>query len=168
LPPDWAQSVAFVGPSPWEIWINTRGREPQGSVAPGAAYNQLCDQISAALLEWRNPSSGARVVRAVHRREVVYHGRLLERAPDLTIEWEPAAAPPAASLAGNISRFDADHQPEGLLLAVGPQIRAGQRISGARLEDLAPTILHLLDVAPPAELDGQVLAALLDQSAALG
>jgi predicted AlkP superfamily phosphohydrolase/phosphomutase len=96
-------------------------------------------------------------VRAVYRREEVYHGRYLNRAPDVTIEWNPEAAPPADTLEGNASRFDADHQPEGILLVVGPEIRAGAEIRGATLADLAPTILHLLGVPMPGPMDGQIL-----------
>jgi arylsulfatase A-like enzyme len=50
-----------------------------------------------------------------------------------------------------------------VLILSGPGIRAGVRLNGARLVDLAPTILHLLDIAPPAELEGRVLEeALVD------
>lgn len=157
---DWAASQAYVGPSPWEIWINLRGREPNGCVAPGAEYERVREQIIAALRGWRD-AQGRAFVSAVHRREAVYHGKYVERAPDIALEWDPAAAPPAASIAGNTSQFDADHQPEGILIAVGPGIRAGNPIAGAGLADLAPTILHLLGIAPPERLDGDVLTALL-------
>jgi predicted AlkP superfamily phosphohydrolase/phosphomutase len=154
---DWSATTAYVGPSPYEVWINCQGRAPQGSVAPGADYEHVREDLIAALMDWHDPVTGRQRVRAVYRREEVYHGRYLNRAPDVTIEWNPEAAPPADTLEGNASRFDADHQPEGILLAVGPGIRAGAEIRGATLADLAPTILHLLGVPMPGPMDGQIL-----------
>ncbi len=156
---DWAATTAFVAASSWEIWINTQGREPSGSVAPGIEYEEVREAIIAALLAWRRNEQP--VVRAAYRREEVYHGKYLALAPDITIEWNPEVAPPAETLLGNMSQFDADHQPEGILLAVGPTIKAGKSIQTARLADLAPTILHLLGVPVPKEIDGQVLSELL-------
>jgi predicted AlkP superfamily phosphohydrolase/phosphomutase len=161
---DWATSQAYVGSSPWEIWINLRGRDPHGNVAPGAEYERIREQVIAALHGWRD-AQGRPYISAVHRREEVYHGKYLDRAPDISLEWNPAAAPPAIKIAGNTSQFDADHQPQGILIAVGPGIRAGNPISGADLADVAPTVLHLLGVALPERLDGNVLTALLAEQA---
>lgn len=161
---DWSTTTAYAGPSPYEVWINCQGREPQGIVAPGADYERVREDLMAALLDWRDPETGSRRVRAVHRREEAYHGQYLDLAPDVTIEWNPEAAPLADTLEGNVSRFDADHQPEGILLAVGPGIQAGVEIHGATLADLAPTILHLLGVPSPEPMDGRILTELLGSS----
>jgi hypothetical protein len=49
------------------------------------------------------------------------------------------------------------HRDDGIFLAQGPGVRAGLTVAGARIIDLAPTILRLLDVAVPADMDGRVL-----------
>jgi predicted AlkP superfamily phosphohydrolase/phosphomutase len=157
---DWAKTTAYAGASPWEIWLNLKGREAQGRIAPGEAYQRVREEIIARLHEWRDPQNGLNIVNATYRREEVYHGPYLELAPDITIEWNPKAAPPFDALAGNRSRFDADHQPEGILLVSGPHIQAGREIHGARMIDLAPTLLHLLDVSAPDEMNGRVLTEL--------
>jgi len=159
---DWSATTAYAGPSPYEVWINCRGREPQGIVAPGADYERVRDDLMVALMDWRDAETGKGRVRAVYRREEVYHGQYLDLAPDVTIEWNPEAAPLAETLEGNTSRFDADHQPEGILLAVGPEIRAEAEIHSANLVDLAPTILHLLRVPLLEPLDGRVLVELFE------
>lgn len=158
---DWDASQAYVGSSPWEIWVNLRGRDPRGCVAPGAEYDRVCERIIAALRGWRD-AEGRPYVHAAYRREQVYHGKYLDRAPDITLEWNQNAAPDAASIAGNTSQFDADHQPEGILIAAGPGIRVGHTIQGATLADIAPTVLHLLGVPLPAGLDGAPLAEMLE------
>lgn len=158
---DWAHTTAYAGPSPCEVWINVYGREPYGVVAAGEPYEQVAATIAQALRNWRDQQERPRIA-AVYRREEVYQGPYLELAPDLTIEWNPEAAPEPTSLPGNVSRFDADHQSEGVLLAYGPGIRSGERIEGATLADVAPTILHLLDIAPPVTLQGRVLTSMLE------
>ena len=50
---------------------------------------------------------------------------------------------------------DGGHHGEGLFLAAGPNVRPGY-VQG-RLEDVAPTVLALLGVPVPAELDGRPL-----------
>jgi predicted AlkP superfamily phosphohydrolase/phosphomutase len=158
---DWSATTAFAGPSSYEVWLNCQGREPQGIVAPGEHYERLREELMAALWDWRDPDSGEKRVRALYRREDLFHGPYQDLAPDVTIEWNPRAAPPALALEGNPSRFDADHEPDGILLALGPGIRAGVEVHGANLRDLAPTILRLLDVQAPRPLDGRVLGELL-------
>jgi hypothetical protein len=39
----------------------------------------------------------------------------------------------------------------------GSNIRSGFKAAGARIIDLAPTILYLMDAAVPADMDGRVL-----------
>jgi predicted AlkP superfamily phosphohydrolase/phosphomutase len=157
---DWPATTAYVGASSFEVWINAQGREPQGTVAPGAEYDRVCHELTNALLEWRDPVTHQPRVRAVHRRDEVYQGRYIDLAPDLTIEWNPAAAPSPDTINGNTSGFDGDHQPEGLLIAVGPEICAGEQIHGAHIVDMAPTILHWLGVPSREPMDGRVLTAL--------
>jgi hypothetical protein len=49
------------------------------------------------------------------------------------------------------------HREDGIFLARGPAVRAGLYLEGARIIDLAPTILHVLGVPAPADMDGRVL-----------
>lgn len=46
---------------------------------------------------------------------------------------------------------------EGILLARGPWVRQGKTLHGAQIVDLAPTVLHYLQMPVPAEMDGKVL-----------
>lgn len=158
---DWRQTRVYVGASYWEVWVNRMGREPHGIVAAGPEYEQLCTEVKRALLAWEDEATGQKRIRQVYRADEVYHGRFQHLAPDLTLEWNPDAAPPAATLPGNISRFDGDHQPEGILIMVGPDVRSQTAVTGATLADLAPTILRLLDVPVPDELDGRVLSEIM-------
>jgi hypothetical protein len=50
-----------------------------------------------------------------------------------------------------------DHRDEGIFLASGAQLTAPMEIKEARIIDLTPTILYLLGVPIPPNLDGEVL-----------
>ena len=52
---------------------------------------------------------------------------------------------------------------EGILVMTGQHIVPGQQIEGAEIVDLFPTILYLLGVPLPSNLDGKVLTEALEQ-----
>lgn len=56
---------------------------------------------------------------------------------------------------------DAREAPDGILFLAGPGVRAGSRISGASLFDIAPSILHWMGQPVAADMDGHVLPAAL-------
>lgn len=164
---DWkrtrAYSVGNVGP----VFVNLHGREPEGAVELGRDYESVLDELTHALLGLRDPATGQTIIGEVHRREDIYSGPCLEQAPDLFCiprDWKYAAF--------GLLQFPSDnwleppfdrtggHRMHGLLLSKGPGIRSSYRIDGASIVDLAPTILALLEVPIPSDMDGQVLASL--------
>jgi arylsulfatase A-like enzyme len=54
-----------------------------------------------------------------------------------------------------------------MFVLAGQGIRAGHRLEGARIVDLAPTLLHLAGVPVPEDMDGQILSAALEPNSAL-
>ena len=64
-----APDTAAYAVDPARIFINLRGREATGSVEPGAAYEQLREQIIAAALGLTDPESGAPIIQKAFRRE---------------------------------------------------------------------------------------------------
>lgn len=171
---DWAGTQAFSEELRGNIWINLRGRDPQGTVEPGAAYEALRERIVAELPALQDPETGARPVRQVWRREELYKGPFLERLPDLVVEAEypdmfrphgdyrgPFAARqlPVAELAAR--PITGCHRQDGILIAWGPDVQAGASLVEAALIDVAPTVLHLLGHPVPVEMDGRVLVEAL-------
>ncbi len=54
---------------------------------------------------------------------------------------------------------------DGLLMMKGNRIRKGAGVEGAEIIDLAPSILHFLDLPVPEEMDGKVLeSAFVDRA----
>jgi predicted AlkP superfamily phosphohydrolase/phosphomutase len=82
----WARTVAFSEEANTQpgVWINVAGREEAGCVAP-SDYERVRHDAIAALLDWKLPGGGP-VVAHARRREEVYAGPHVERAPDIVVE----------------------------------------------------------------------------------
>jgi predicted AlkP superfamily phosphohydrolase/phosphomutase len=154
------------------IFINLKGREPSG-VVTAAEYEALCQAVSQRLLSLQT-AEGKPLVKKVWRREELYHGPFLAEAPDLIIVWHDYGYwgrarydQSAAELFETDFHWDfgvlpisGTHRPEGILMAAGPGIAAGQLATDARLIDLAPTILAFLGMPVPRGLDGRILESI--------
>jgi predicted AlkP superfamily phosphohydrolase/phosphomutase len=118
--------------------------------------------------------TGGKVVETIYRREELYHGEHLDKAPDIVFlptrleyfgfgEYEFGSHKIIEPMRRGIS---GTHRMNGVLIAYGAGVRPGAVVENASLEDLAPTILHLMGEAVPQHMDGRVLSeALIDDAA---
>jgi predicted AlkP superfamily phosphohydrolase/phosphomutase len=67
---------------PGRVYINLKGREPRGSVEPGAEFESVCEDLIARLLALRGPD-GEPVIERVEKREALYGEDCASLAPDL-------------------------------------------------------------------------------------
>jgi predicted AlkP superfamily phosphohydrolase/phosphomutase len=163
---DWTKTRAYAL-ALGQIYVNLKGRESQGTVAPGAEYDSLRIEIARRFGALRDPDTGVAVVRKVYPREEIYKGPYFNEAPDLVVgfergyrvSWQTSLGGiPPQIIEPNERRWSADHcsvdpaQVPGVLFSSRP-------IGGAdaRIIDLAPTVLRRLGIAPTAEMDGRDL-----------
>jgi predicted AlkP superfamily phosphohydrolase/phosphomutase len=165
---DWSRTRAFAQGNFGQIFLNLKGRQPHGCVEPADART-VRDEVKAGLLEIAHPQTGEPLVERVFEAEELYHGPHVRHAPDLTVvlkDWRfrtiglhdfttNQVISPAFGPTG-------DHRMEGILIAEGPAFRPGATPRHADLLDIAPTVLALLGVPVPADMDGRVLVELLD------
>jgi predicted AlkP superfamily phosphohydrolase/phosphomutase len=108
----------------------------------------------------------------VHRREDLFEGPFLEKIPDIVIEFKDYAWTGKGNRKrGNVYIPVTDehpyrgttgsHRPNGILALAGPSVRVGAEF-GARIEDVAPTMLYLMGAPIPLGLDGRVLEEVID------
>jgi predicted AlkP superfamily phosphohydrolase/phosphomutase len=174
---DWASTRAYseeTNTCP-AVWLNVAGREPSGVVSPDT-YKALRDEVIAALEAWRNPRTGQRIVRRAWRREELYRGPHVDEAPDVILELaldegyaytcqssggRPGPAlrrlSPGEYAGAKGQSMNGSHRPEGILIMAGEGVRAGRSLNGASLMDVAPTVLALLGLPPPVEMEGRIL-----------
>ncbi len=167
---DWSRTRAYAQGNFGQIFLNVKGRQPQGCVAP-EDVRPLLDDLKAGLAAIPHPETGEPLVENVYERDELYHGPHAAMGPDLTVvltDWRyrtiglhdfttHRVVSPAFGPTG-------DHRMDGILLASGAAFRTGASPRGARLLDIAPTVLHLLGVPVPDDMDGRVLTELLDPS----
>jgi predicted AlkP superfamily phosphohydrolase/phosphomutase len=167
---DWTRTRVFWAADNG-FWLNVKGREPQGIVAPGAEYEVLCQELTSALLALRDPLHGEPVVDEVWRRDELYAGPFVHESPDLRVVWHEVPQERRTHFAASelwgeqpfgTSTLSGDHMRDGILVAWGRGVQPGVAVTGASLLDLAPTILYLLDQPIPLGMDGRVLQAMID------
>ncbi len=163
---DWTATRAY---SFWsngcaEPWINLKGRDPDGIVDPGDEYEATLSEVIQVIMQATDPATDETAAESVARRDEVYHGPHVDRAPDLLVHWRPDIVVSGLRCGRTGELIDTPvaedlrtggHRREGLLMACGPKGRSGHCPQAAGIADLAPTIYGLLDVAPPHPLDGR-------------
>ncbi|MDH4099002.1 MAG: alkaline phosphatase family protein [Nitrospirota bacterium] len=167
---NWAGTRAFSLLRYGIVSINLKGREPQGTVEP-EHYGDLCEHIREQLLSVKD-REGRPVVKEVHRYAELYPGNNSKHGPDLIVVVnEGFMINPKLgggifdkNMVGNI-HVKADHAIEGIFLAYGEAIIPGR--VDADIYDVTPTILHLLGVPVPDDMDGKVLTGIVDSDASI-
>jgi predicted AlkP superfamily phosphohydrolase/phosphomutase len=172
---DWSRTRAFFASIPAQgIYIHVRrdihglrSNEKIGTVAPGAEYEALRQEIRRRLLALTDPRSGERIVDQVWFREELYHGPQTHLAPDVLFVAQDYAYLGRELLGArrtvetSMNWGNGFHRMNGILLAYGPHIRCGVRVEGATMVDVAPTLLYDLGLPVPTNMDGHVLAEVL-------
>jgi predicted AlkP superfamily phosphohydrolase/phosphomutase len=85
---DWSKSKAYAM-GLGDIYVNLRGREEGGIVAPGTEYEALREELSSRLTALVDPKNGERAVSRVFRREQVYRRFDPRLIPDLIVANRP-------------------------------------------------------------------------------
>jgi predicted AlkP superfamily phosphohydrolase/phosphomutase len=174
---DWSRSRAWCEVMETRsagVWLNVRGRQPEGLVRPGAEYEAVREEIRRGLVELQE--NGRPVFSLVARREEVYRGPATELAPDLLLYAAPTHGLMFSGLRPELRArapfapfveygFTGAHEPAGIYVAAGPGIAALGRQPEAPIEALAPTILCLLGVPVPDGMDASPLLHLLTPEA---
>jgi len=148
---DWENTCAYaIGFG--AVYLNQRGREAHGIVAPGADTVALKKELAAKLKAWKD-DDGTPVIHNVYTREEIFWGEHADEAPDLFIgfndgyraSWQTAlGAAPAVAVEDNAKKWSGDH-------LIDPNLVPGILLSNQKIEnehptlyDLTPTILRAI------------------------
>lgn len=148
---DWESSLAVAsGQGP--LYVKEDGNEA------------LSAEIAEKIEKLETPN-GRPVSSTVYTREQAYSGQFMERAPELIIEQGEGVhisdGVGIEDVFNAPSRWSADNDRDGLFLAVGEDISTG-RIDRISIKDIAPTVLHLMNVPIPRDMEGDVLDIFAD------
>ena len=161
---DWANTQAYSKGNYGQIYVNLKGREPWGSVSPGDQYRRVRESIRRDLLAERITLTGESMFERVYFREELYDGPYIEEAPDIVFLPRDMGYKALGTLDFTSNSFSfpvygnsGDHRLEGIFLGVGPSFRRGTTKAPISIMDIAPTVLYLLGLGVPRQMDGKVL-----------
>jgi predicted AlkP superfamily phosphohydrolase/phosphomutase len=167
---DWAHTSAFAVGYHSAVYVNLKGREPQGIVEP-QDYDGLCGRLISDLNSVCE--DGKPVFEYVRHRSEVYSGPYLELAPDIVLAGHDFAVQVSdgfahestarAEVFDELIIIDSGHHPDGILMARGPKISSGSQ-GLASIVDIMPTAMYLLGVPVPIGVDGKVVAEAVEKS----
>jgi predicted AlkP superfamily phosphohydrolase/phosphomutase len=166
LATDKPRSPADLDPSsklfvldPGRLYVHRRGRFPLGTVDASEGAD-LLGRATEGLLALRDDSPGAPAggcpVPRVFARDDIYRGPCLDAAPDLVVHFNPGYDPKGALGRPEVfgrSALTGMHTYDDSLFFVN---RPGVPTDGLDIVDLAPTILTLLGLDAPNDMDGRI------------
>ena len=121
----------------------------------------------AQLEDIKDPLTGDTIVERVFTREELYEGPYLDEAPDIVMMlkrmYKASNSLQADEIIGERpdDKIKGSHRQYGIFIARGPKIERGRTINDASIFDIMPTILKLMNVDIPNDLDGRVLTEIL-------
>jgi len=144
----------------------TRIFDPVGGFfvnAKGEEREQLIKNLMTKVHELTDPATGKPIVREIFRREDCYHGPHVQGLPDVIILMYPEYG--SSDRLSNYSTIVTErpqisdpggHHLEGIFMASGRGIVAQpEALKGLEIQDIAPTVLYLLGLPIPTDMDGQ-------------
>mgnify|MGYP006286071713 CR=1 FL=1 len=173
---DLSRTKAYPAGRTGGVFINLRGRQPAGIVAPGSEYEDVRKRVVRAAEELRHPKTGEKVIRRAVRREEIWSGPMLEQMPDVMLDLKDETLDIVHSDTGNAAVI-ADvpppkqgawprvgrHTRSGMFMAMGPHVRKAT-LKGADIVDVPPTCFGLLGLPAPGHFDGRPLTDILTDS----
>lgn len=169
---DWKNTPFFPLPMDMTAFlrVNLRGRERDGIVGEGEAYERLCDELATFFSSLCDEASGRPIVEHVHRTfaETPIEAPHRFGQPDLIVSWNDIRTREVARLRSTTlpgfafavpdrlpSGRSGNHTARGWFVARGPGIRPGLAVPAHDILDLAPTVRHWLGLDPDATLQGR-------------
>lgn len=137
-------------------------------IADEKTREALKERLISFLYSVKDPKNGERIVEKVYNKTEIYRGNRTSDAPDLIAIFKNGYEPhiwrkevlEPVNLIMHKTVKTGTHQSfssrKGIFIVSGPDITKGSGIK-ANLVDIAPTILHVLDVPISPAMDGKVL-----------
>ncbi|UCE96563.1 MAG: alkaline phosphatase family protein [Candidatus Bathyarchaeota archaeon] len=161
---DWAKTQVWGwGGYHARIFFNVKGREPQGVIEP-ENYESFREQVISDLKVIQGPNSEKWNTKVYTPEEIYPDG--IGDYPDLTVYFDDLNWRSAGTL-GYDSYYlsendkgpdDAVHSQKGVFIYYDPKRDAGgERIKDLSLLDFAPTVLKVIGVPTPKDMEGKII-----------
>jgi predicted AlkP superfamily phosphohydrolase/phosphomutase len=160
---DWSKTKAWATGYTGQLYLNMKGREARGTVNP-ADYHGLLDELGERLRALPG-EKGQALDTETFKRVDIHSGPYSKYGPDLFIYFDQCRYNISEMMGyGAIYSYDtgkgADdggHGRQGFFAMTGPGIPTIGAVKNMTLLDVAPTVLSLLGVPIPGDMEGQSL-----------
>jgi predicted AlkP superfamily phosphohydrolase/phosphomutase len=176
---DWNKTQAFAQ-GMVHIYVNLKGRDPDGAVEPGKEYEDVVDRLKDILYDVKDPRTGLRPISlALSNNDAEFLGLSGERAGDVIFaansvyvidnrvkvseelfEDVKVGFPDGSIHGAQLPSVDLGEfgTIKSMFIANGPNIKKGYvRKKPVNAVDVAPTISHILGIPPPKNSEGAVM-----------
>lgn len=144
------------------IRINLKEREKTGIVKK-EEYENLINEIKNKLIKLKDPETNEKMIDDVWFSSEVYKGEKVKNAPDIIFKTADNYTPRNlmhSEITSIKQEIGGIHDEYGILMAIGPDIKKSE-VKGAEIIDIAPTILSILKIPIPSDIDGKVIKSML-------
>ena len=162
---DWDRTAAWgEGGYYCRLFLNVKGREPKGTIER-SRYDEVRDRLKREL-EGLMDEKGNHIGTRVFKPEEIYPV-VNGIAPDLIVYFGDLSWRSVGTVGtGSIHTFEndtgpdeANHSQHGIFIMKAPEIEARGKVAGFHVMDVAPTVLNLLGLRVPEDMEGKVIGA---------
>jgi len=160
---NWQKTKVFaIGAYEGQIFINLKGREPEG-VVEKEKYEKLIDELEEKLKQIKG-DRGETLKTKVFKKKEHFKGKCEDIAPDMIIYFDDLQYGCNTTLIGNETLYseqtargsdDAAHSRQGIFIMKNGKSKGN--LSEISYLDVAPTILHELELEIPEDMKGRVI-----------
>ena len=160
---DWKKTVAWgEGGYYSRIFLNVKGREPEGVIEP-LDYERVREELRKGL-EAITDEKGGNIGTKVYKPEEVY-SESRRIPPDLIVyfgdlSWRSVGSIGLESILtfeNDTGPDDANHDTHGIFIMKGQGVEGRGLRDGLNLLDVAPTVLSLMGIEIPQDMEGKVI-----------
>ena len=159
---EWSKTRAYS--AFYGVSINLRDREYQGLVQQGYEYNKFVQEIKTRLQQLVDPQTGETLVEKILEGNEIYTGPYSKQGPDLLFVMKGMSCIPSNSYTAR-SWFEnrvnhatsGTHRMNGIFIMKGKGVKKIDELQNLHITDVAPTMLYLLQVPIPSDMDGRVI-----------
>ena len=171
---DWGRTRAWsTGGYYARVFLNVRGREPEGTVAPDR-YEAVRNELAARLEAIPDPQGRPLGTRVFRPQEI--YADVQGVAPDLIVHFGELAWRAIGSVGhpqlhvqeNDTGPDDCNHAQLGAFVLAGPGVPEGGEVGGAHLLDMAPTLLTGAGYQLPPSMQGRDILRALDPASGEG
>ncbi len=162
---DWDRTMAWgEGGYHCRLFLNVKGREPRGTIER-SKYDEVRERLKQEL-EGLTDDKGNHIGTRVFKPEEIYP-IVKGIAPDLIVyfgdlRWRSVGSVGIGSIhtfENDIGPDEANHSQYGIFIMKAPEIETHGKVSGLHVMDVAPTVLDLLGLRVPDDMEGKVIEA---------